>query len=109
MTGTTNSAAKKTVTVIESSDPRYGEQNLTVPLPDDSAASSGYMGDLDSEVVWASWLGDSELWNLGFEHFDNLNQLGNLNELDNIYEFDKLNEFGNLDNLGNFYRSDYPV
>lgn len=80
------------VTVIESSDPTYGQQDLVVPEPDgNAAASSGFEGDIHSELVWTSWLGDSELWNLGFEHFDSFddsNLFDNLNEFDNFDYFD---------------------
>jgi hypothetical protein len=106
VTGTTNPAAKKTVTVIESSDPRYGQETFTLPLPDDSAASSKYVGDLDIDLVETSWLGDSELWNLGFEHFHNFNDFNHFNQFDSLNQFDNLNEFDNLDNLDYF---DHPA
>ncbi|RDL30467.1 uncharacterized protein BP5553_10345 [Venustampulla echinocandica] len=81
--GTTNSAAKRMVTVIESSDPRYSQQTFTVPLLDDTVASSRDVSDLESELVWTSWLGnDSGLWNLGFEHFDQFDNFDNLGHFD---------------------------
>jgi hypothetical protein len=71
------------VTVIESSDPRYSQQNFMVPLLDDTVASSRGVSDLDSESVWTSWLGnDGGLWNLGFEHFDQFDNFDNLGHFD---------------------------
>jgi hypothetical protein len=109
VTGTTNSTAKKTVTVIESSDPTYGQQNFTLPLPDDSAASNTWVGDLDGDLAWTSWLGDSELWSLGFEYFNNFDNFDHFNQLDNLNQFDHLNQFDNVNGLDNFDYFDHPT
>lgn len=82
MAGTTNSSARRTVTVIESSDPRYEQQNFTEQVTDSiGLANTWYAGDIDSDFIGSSWLGNEDAWDLGFEHFDILDNFDHFNQL----------------------------
>ena len=59
--GTTNSASKQTVTVLESAESRQGGKNDSVQDGFEPTASFG----LDSDLVWTSWLDDG-LWDIDF-------------------------------------------
>ena len=66
MAGTTNPASTKTVTVVEGGS----QPTTTSPSQGSTAVGSNYVGNLDNDLIWTSWLDDSDLWSLGYEHMD---------------------------------------